>query len=454
MRAAAEVPLPPDLLSFEQALDAVLSAIPGPLGSEDVAVGALHRALGRALAADIVAATDLPPWDNSAMDGYAIRAADVADATEDHPARLIVVGEVAAGGDPPALTDGATCIRIATGAPLPRGADAVVPVEFTTPLGADGDAVGRPGDQAAGGVPAACLVHQPVAAGASIRRRGEDVRAGDVVASAGTPLTPALVALAAGIGVGTVRVHARPFVGVLATGDEVRPAGSDLGPSGIPDANGPALRALVASVGGEPVDLGVAPDDLDSVVARLESVLGRDDADGGREVDAVVVSGGVSVGPYDVVRAAFGAVGEVDLWRVAIQPGKPFAFGRTTTGAVLFGLPGNPVSTFVTFELFVRPALRRLAGLDPVARSADRCVLADAASSSVGRRTFVRVVADRAADGTVQRDDAGRAVVRLAGGQGSHVLSSLAAADGLAIVPEAMAAVPAGTELDLWWLAS
>ncbi|MBA2700158.1 MAG: molybdopterin molybdotransferase MoeA, partial [Chloroflexi bacterium] len=277
----------------------------------------------------------------------------------------------------------------------------------------------------------------------------------------GMVLTPAAVALAAGSGLSHVSVHRRPRVGVLATGDEVRAVGQELGPAGIPDANGPGLLALVEAAGASAYDLGIAADRLDDVQARLEAGL----AD---SLDVIIVSGGVSVGPYDVVRTGFETFGTIDLWRVAVQPGKPFAFG-TAEGNVsrggsdgrsrtlLFGLPGNPVSTFVTFELFVRPALRRLAGHrdDDLLRPLDRAVLDDPVSKSRGRRAFVRVVADRDGGGHPRRDERGRVHVRLAGGpggQGSHVLSALALADGLAVIPEADDALPAGAAVDLWWL--
>jgi molybdopterin biosynthesis enzyme len=200
--------------------------------------------------------------------------------------------------------------------------------------------------------------------------------------------------------------------------------------------------------------LGIAADRLEDVRAHLKAALFDD-------LDAIVVSGGVSVGPYDVVRAAFAEIGRMELWRVAVQPGKPFAFGVVDrpNGArtLLFGLPGNPVSTFVTFELFVRPAIRRLAGIPALrlVRSPDRAVLVDGATKSQGRRAYLRVVADRDPDGAPVRDDAGRVRVRLAGGgrgQGSHVLSALAIAEGLAIVPEAVDSVPPGGPVDLWWL--
>ena len=433
------------LLSVEEALEAVFTAIPGPLPAEDVPPEA---ALGRWLADPVVAATDLPPWDNSAMDGYAIRAADTAGASESSPARLRLVGEIAAGSWPSLTVEGGTAVRIATGARIPAGADAVVPVELTTPLAADGSS-GPRGREAAGPLPAACFVHEPVPVGGSIRRRAGDIQAGSEVLAAGSRLGAAAVALAAGAGVATVSVHRRPRVAVLATGDEVRAGGEALGEAGIPDANGPGLRALVAANGGEPIALGTARDVLSDVSERL--------ARGVREADVVIVSGGVSVGPYDVVRGAFEAIGSVSLGRVAVQPGKPFAFGtagRPNDGGqvLLFGLPGNPVSTAVTFELFVRPALRRLAGERIPFRAVDDGVLLEPVTKASGRRAFLRVAAERDAGGRLRRDGRGRVPVRLAGGQGSHVLSALAAADALAIVPEAQESLPAGADVALWWL--
>jgi molybdenum cofactor synthesis domain-containing protein len=269
----------------------------------------------------------------------------------------------------------------------------------------------------------------------------------------GARLGPAAIGLVAGAGVGKVQVHRRPIVAVLATGDEVRSTGSPLGPSGIPDANGPGLRALAAAAGAEVIDLGIARDRLEDVVEHLRR--------GVAEADVIIVSGGVSVGPYDVVRAAFDAVGSVSLWRVALQPGKPFAFGtaRRADGhaVLLFGLPGNPVSSFVTFEIFVRPALRRLAGHTAVLRPSEAGVLLDRVTKSLGRRAYLRVAVERRPDGAPVRDRDGRLEVHLAGsksgaGQGSHVLSTLAAADALAAVPEAFDEVPAGTAVEVFWL--
>jgi molybdopterin molybdotransferase len=432
-------------MPVEAAQATVLAGVE-PLGADEPL--APEAALGRVLAEPVSAATSLPPWDNSAMDGYAVRAADVGSAEDGSPVRLAVVGEVRAGGTPDVRVLEGTAVRIATGAPLPPGADAVVPVEETTPL----DAAGTPGPrgrEASGPVPAACLVHQAVPAGAHVRARGSDVHEGTVVARAGDTVTPAVVALVSGAGAASVLVRRRPVVAVLATGDEVRAAGRPLGAAGIPDANGPGIRSLVRDAGAEALDLGIAEDRLEDVLARLRQGL--------ELADLVVVAGGVSVGPYDVVRAAFDTVGHVDLWRVALQPGKPFAFGRADVAGrasprLLFGLPGNPVSVFVTFELFVRPVIRRLAGHQRLHRPADRCVLEEPVAKSQGRRGMQRVTALRSDDGSPLRDELGRVRVRLAGGQGSHVLSALAAADGLAVVPEPLARAEAGSELELRWL--
>jgi molybdopterin molybdotransferase len=436
-----------ELLRVEAAQATVLAGVAALAATERLVP---ESALGRVLAEPLVAQVSLPPWDNSAMDGYAIRADDVAPAREPAPVRLTVVGESRAGSAPDARVLPGTAVRIATGAPIPDGADAVVPVEETTPVDASG-AVGPRGRDATGPIPAACLVHATVSAGNAIRRRGSDVEAGAQVMAAGATITPALVALASGGGTSELVVRRRPVVAVLATGDEIRTAGSELGPAGIPDANGPGLRALVREAGAEPLDLGIAVDNLEDVLPRLRR--------GVAEADLVVVSGGVSVGPYDVVRLAFDTVGHIDLWRVAVQPGKPFAFGRADRpdgdpGApvLLFGLPGNPVSAFVTFELFVRPVLRRLAGHARLQRPVDRAVLEEPVTKSQGRRGYQRVTALRDDDGLPVRDGHGRVRVRLAGGQGSHVLSALAAADALAVIPEPLHRAEAGAEVELRWL--
>jgi molybdenum cofactor synthesis domain-containing protein len=327
-------------------------------------------------------------------------------------------------------------------------------VELTTPLDASGAPAGPRGRDATGPLPAAIFVHEAVDLGGSIRRAGSDLALGVTILEAGSLVTAAGVSLAAGAGVPQLSVHRRPQIHVLATGDEVRPAGDALGPAGIPDANGPGIMALVTAAGGEANALGIARDRLEDVDSRLCAALAAG-------ADAIVVAGGVSVGPYDVVKLAFEKIGRIDLWRVAVQPGKPFAFGvadRPDGGrTLLFGLPGNPVSSFVTFELFVRPAIRALAGhrADRLRRPVDRAVLGESVTKSSGRRAFIRVIAERDEIGSPVRDERGRVQVRLAGGsagQGSHVISALAAADALAVVPEAQDTLDAGAEVELWWL--
>ena len=450
------------LLSVEETRRAVFAAIAGPTPTE---IAWLMEARGRVVAEAVLSPIDLPPWDNSAMDGYAIRAADVAAAGDDAPARLEVIGEVRAGQAPEVTVRRGSAVRIATGAPIPPGADAVVPVEQTTPLASDGTAAGPRGRDATGPLPAGILVHAVVPTGGSIRPKGSDLAAGTRILEAGTVLTPAAIGLAAGVGIDQLNVHRRPVVGILATGDEVRAPGRDLGPAGIPDANGPGLVAMVQAAGGDARVLGIAKDNLDDVKSRICAGL----VEG---ADALIVSGGVSVGPYDVVRAGFEAYGTVDLWRVAVQPGKPFAFGTGRASrdgsadgasdderpaALLFGLPGNQVSTFVTFELFVRPAIRRLAGHrdDDLFRAVDRAVLDGPVTKSHGRRAFLRVSVERDEHGTPLRDPQGRVRASLAGGQGgqgSHVLSALAIADALAVIPESNDSLLAGAEVELWWL--
>jgi molybdopterin molybdotransferase len=435
----------PGLLSIEAARDAVLAVT----RSVETEVVAAAGSLGRVIAETVIAPVSLPPWPNSAMDGFAIRAADTTPATEAAPVELRVVGDIAAGAAPDVTVEAGTAARIATGARLPEGADAVVPVELTTPLDASGGA-GPRGRDATGPVPVACLIHEPVQPGGSVRAAGSDLEAGAILVRPGRAMTAAAVALVAGAGVGEIRVHRRPRIAVLATGDEVRAPGEPLGAAGIPDANGPGLRALVAASGGEAIDLGIAADDLDDVLTRLRQGL---DAD----ADALIVAGGVSVGPYDVVKTAIETIGHIDLWRVAVQPGKPFAFGTAArpgggTPVLLFGLPGNPVSSAVTFELFVRPAIRALAGRLDLLRPIDRAVLVDAVTNSHGRRAYLRVEAERDGAGSPARDDRGRVRVHLAGGQGSHVISALAAADALAVIPESDDSLPAGAEVALWWL--
>lgn len=423
-------PFEEPLLRLEEAVARLLEGV-APLPVEEAT---LAEAAGRVLAADVVAEVALPPWDNVAMDGFAVRAGDIASATVATPVRLRVAGEVAAGHEPSAAVEPGTALRVSTGAPLPPGADAVVPVEETSAWG---------GARAAAGAVLGSVVeiHEAVPGGANVRPRGGDAAAGARVLAAGQRLTAGAISLVAAVGRERVAVVRRPRVAVLATGDELVPPGRPLGPAQIHDSNTAGLLVLARRAGAEVRSLGIAPDDLDAVRERLREALGW--------ADIVVASGGVSVGAHDVVKDAFETFGRLGFWRVAIQPGKPLAFGRAPRGpgappggpVLFFGLPGNPVSSLVTFELFVRPALRRLGGHPDTGRRLERAVLAEEVEKSHGRRAFLRV---RLAE--VE----GRLVARLAGAQGSHVLSALAAADALAVIPEEEDRLPPGSEVDVW----
>jgi molybdenum cofactor synthesis domain-containing protein len=414
----------PELLPLEEARARILEdVLPLRAGSTPLA-----EALGQILAEDATALLTLPPWDNSAMDGYAVRSEDTLAATPELPVVLDVVGEVAAGHEPEIAVGPGTAVRVLTGAMLPSGADAVVKVEDT-------DA--PPG---VASLPRRVAVRVPVPAGKDIREAGSDMRQGDHLLDAGRRVTPAAIAVLAAAGHARVNVHRRPRVGIISTGDELTPLGEPLGPASIPDSNGESLAAQVRAAGAEPVRLGIAIDDRGVVRERLlEGIL---------DTDVLVVSGGVSVGARDVVKEVISEIGTLDLWRVAIQPGKPLAYGsapRPDGGyCLLFGLPGNPVSSFVTFELFVRPVLRRLRGEDADGgRVHVWARLTEPVRKSAGRRAFMRVRLEE------DRAHRGLWLAHLAGGQGSHVLSALALADGLAIIPEDDAGAEAGTEVEV-----
>jgi molybdopterin molybdotransferase len=413
----------PKLRSLEEARFEMLKGLE-PVSTETLS---LDEALGRVLAEPIESHLTLPPWDNSAMDGYAVRAADVLGAGDGHPLELKVIGESAAGRSTKVEVEEGTAVRILTGAPMPLGADTVIPVEDTdAPIGASE-------------LPETVRIEASRPPGAHVRRVGSDLREGYPLLAAGTLLSPAALAVAAAGGHGELSVHRRPRVAVMSTGDELAPVGAALEADQIPDSNSVGLAAQARESGAEVRSLGIAGDQLQDVVDRLSGALAW--------ADVIVVSGGVSVGAHDVVKDAFDAVGEVGIWRVAVQPGKPLAFGRAhrqgVDGEVLmFGLPGNPVSSFVTFELFVRPVLRRLAGLtDLIGRDFVRAKLAEPVDTSSGRRAFVRV--------RLTGNDEDGWTAALAGGQDSHVLSALAAANGLAIVSEDDDSLPAGAVVDV-----
>lgn len=380
---------------LEDAQAFVLESCP-PLGAVEVD---REAAVGLVLAAPIVAAEVVPPFDNTAVDGYAVRAADVASV----PVELRVVGELAAGAAPTVAVGAGETIRIMTGAPMPEGADAVVMVEDSE----------RVGDHAV-------RLTRSVPPGAAIRGAGDDVRIGDELFAAGTTITPAVAAVLASVNASRVQVYRRARVAVLSTGDELVDDGSPLAFGQIRESNKTMLAALLVEAGCDVVDLGVVRDDE----AELERVLRAVASD----CDAIVSSGGVSMGDYDVVKAVLGRIAEMHWMQIAIKPAKPFAFGRLD-GTPIFGLPGNPVSSLVSFELLARPALRRMMGH----RRLTRASLVAVTDVPLDRQTdgkvhFVRV--------NGEFGDDGRYHVRPVGAQGSHQLAATALADAMAVVPD------------------
>lgn len=409
----------------------------------------LLDAQGCVLVEDVTVPVALPPFDNSSMDGYAVRTADVQGASEEFPAVLTVIGDVAAGsGDLPAVGPGQAA-RIMTGAPLPPGAEAVVPVEWTDGGTGGGAASGMtPASESPEGAAGEVRVHRAAEARAHVRARGSDVQAGDLALAAGTVLGPPQIALLAAIGRGTVRVRPRPRVVVLSTGSELVQPGEALTSGTIYDSNSFALAAAARDAGAIAYRVGAVADDADTLRSTIEDQLIR--------ADLLVTTGGVSVGAYDVVKEALTAVSTgggadgveidgagIDFRKLAMQPGKPQGFGTIGPDHTpLLALPGNPVSCYVSFELFVRPAIRALMGLpaSEVSRPSVRAVLeADKAiGSPAGRRQFLRGKYD-AVSGTVSP----------VGGSGSHLIAALAHADSLMVVPEDVTSVEPGAELEV-----
>jgi molybdenum cofactor synthesis domain-containing protein len=397
---------------------AILAAV-APLPVVDVP---LADAVGLVLAEAVVADEPVPPFANTAMDGYAVRAADTDGASDDAPVRLRVVDELPAGRAPSTPVGSGEAIRIMTGAPMPDGADAIVMVERTQRDGDDG-----------------VLIGAVATVGDHVRRPGGDLGAGEVAFTAGTVVGPAHVGVLASIGAATVRVHRRVRVGVLSTGDELVPIdGGPLAPGQIRDSNRPMLVALARDAGAEVVDLGLARDDEDSIVGVLEQALA--------DCDAILTSGGVSVGDYDYVKAALDRFGVLEWRQVAIKPAKPLAFG-VLQGVPVFGLPGNPVSSLVSFELFARPALRRMMGHDDVRRPE----VTARAAHAFRRRPDGKIHLDRVRVEWHERDGWSGYVAASTGDQASNVLSATAAANAFALIPDGEG-IPEGDELTVMLL--
>ncbi len=408
------------MLSVSDALSQVLANFK-PLDAEWVPTA---YAAGRVLAQTVRASLDLPPFPNSSMDGYAVRAADVRAASPATPAALTVIGDIPAGTVPSVVVRPGCAVRIMTGAHMPQGADAVVPIEATDDSRSTGG----------GPLPEAVRVMKAVEAGEYVRHRGEDMKAGAEILHPGMVLRPYDLGMLAATGCSKVSVVRRPRVAILSTGDELVPVEMEPGPGQIRDTNGYTLGALVRKYGGEALMLGAAPDQAEAVDRMLGEALEQ-------AADVIVSSAGVSVGAYDVVKAAVERRGVLSFWKVRMRPGKPIVFGRL--GAVpFFGLPGNPVSAVVGFEVFVRPALLKLGGRTRIDKPVVSVLLTETWHSD-GRESYLRAV--------VSRED-GRYVARSAGGQGSNMISALSAANALLVVPEDVTEAPAGSTLLAWML--
>ena len=399
------------MLSVQAHLERILSVVE-PLAPLQLGLMDAH---GCVLTEDVVAPDPLPGFDNSAVDGYALRVDDVAGAGERTPVVLPVTGDVAAGPASPLRVQPGVCVRIMTGAMIPAGADTVIPVEWTD-----------------GGVASVKIMRAPVV-GANIRRSGEDVAAGETVLTAGTYLGAVQIGLAAAVGRSRLVVRPRPRVVVVSTGTELTEAGQPLTPGRIVDSNSPALTAAALEAGAIAYRVGIVPDDPRTLAATLEDQLVR--------ADVLVTSGGVSVGAYDVVKEVLSRLGTVAFDRIAMQPGMPQGFGTIGPDSTpVFGLPGNPVSALVSFEAFVRPALRKMLGATPLERPRVRAVTSKALSSPRGKRSFLRVSLET---------EKGAYVVTPVSGTGSHLLAGLSRANALAIVPEDVEKVPAGGAVEV-----
>ncbi|MER3419956.1 MAG: molybdopterin molybdenumtransferase MoeA [Chloroflexota bacterium] len=415
------------MISVEEARARILSYVTELEAEEQP----LLAAQGQALAEDVTAAFNIPPLANTAMDGYAVRAADTAGASESTPVELRVIGELAAGYVFDGEVTPGTAVRIMTGAPVPRGADAIVPFEET-------DESGRTAPSKVGHVDGRVRVFKAAAPGANIRRAGEDVRAGEVVLRRGTVLRPAHIGVLASLGRTRVRVVRRPVVAILSTGDEILSPGEPLTPGKIYDSNAYTIAALVQRFGGIPRLLGIAKDTVADLTAKIRA---------GLDADMLVTSAGVSRGDFDVVKEVLRREGEIDFWTVNMRPGKPLAFGafRAPDGRRVphLGLPGNPVSSAITFELFGRPAMQKMMGAPITERPTVRAISRDRIRMTDQRRFFARCVVTREGD---------RYYAALSGSQGSGVLTALARANGLAVVPEGSPDVQPGDEVTVMML--
>ena len=408
------------LLSVKEARQRLLSNFI-PLGVEKIS---LPEAAGRVLAEEIVAPYDLPPFPNSSMDGFAIRVSDVSGAGPENPVTLSVVADIPAGQVADFSLQPGQAARIMTGAPILTSAEAVIPVEDTD------FNFRQPGVK----LPEKVKVFRPVLMGENVRPAGQDVQAGEVVMHPGSRLRPQDIGFLSMLGLAKVPVHRLPRIAIFSTGDELLPVEAPLRPGKIHDANSYILISSVEKAGGEAVHLGIVPDEAEAVKACLDKAVSE-------EVDLILSSAGVSVGAFDFVRSVVEQHGVLDFWRVNMRPGKPLAFGHYQ-GIPFIGLPGNPVSAFVGFEVFVYPALAKLAGMSETGRLTQSVQLLEAVDSD-GRESYLRAF--------VSQED-GRRVARLTGHQGSGNLRSLVQANSLLLIPSGVKSLPAGVEVEAWML--
>lgn len=415
------------MISVEEARERILSFFE----RLDPTPTPLLDALGQVVAEDVVAPFDIPPLDNTAMDGYAVRAEDTAGASEQAPRELRVIADLAAGYVLETPVGPGEAVRIMTGAPMPPGSDAIVPFEETDePLRGVGEAAARG---------ATVRVFKAADPQANIRFRAEDVRAGQAVIPAGRVIRPSEVGVLSSIGLKDVTVYRRPVVAILSTGDEVTAPGEPLRPGAIYDANAYGVAALVKKYGGIPKLLGIARDTVEDLTAHIRE---------GLSADMIVTSAGVSRGDFDVVKDVLAREGAIDFWTVRMKPGKPLAFGafKSPDGRSVphLGLPGNPVSSVVSFELFGRPAIFKMLGRDDWERPTLRAVTRDRVVNSDGRRFYARCIVTKGEDGRYYAD--------LTGPQGSGILTSMSAANALTVIPEDLPAAEPGDQIDVMML--
>ena len=415
------------MISVEEARERILAFF----HRLDIEHKPLLEALGQVLAEDMVAPFDIPPLDNTAMDGYAVRSGDTAGASEDSPRSLKVIADLAAGYVLETTVGTGEAVRIMTGAPMPPGADAVVPFEETDELlrGVNEEATKAPFVQ----------VLRAAAPRANIRFRGEDVTTGSAVVPAGRVVRASEIGVLASIGLTHVPVYRRPVVAILSTGDEITEPGRPLLAGRIYDSNAQSVAAMVTKFGGIPRLLGIAKDTVEDLTMKIRE---------GLDADLLVTSAGVSRGDFDVVKDVLAREGTVDFWTVRMKPGKPLAFGafRAPDGRTVphLGLPGNPVSSMVSFELFGRPAIFTMMGRDDWERPVVKAITHDELKNTDARRFYARCI--------VTRGDDGRYHAALTGPQGSGILTSMSAANALTIIPEDVAEARPGDEIDVMML--